>query len=156
MVSRILSLLLVVSATFSTAAPAEDAKGDLAKIQGRWLVTTLEAGGESVPAERLNKLSVTFAKDRMTLRGSLAAPSGKEPVKPDFTIKLDPTKSPKAIDLTVLNGPEKGKTMLAIYELEGDTLKLCLPNQATKDRPNEFKSPKGSSVGVLTLKRAKK
>ena len=39
--------------------------------------------------------------------------------------KFDPTATPKSIDYWHLNGPDKGKTGLGIYELQGDTLRVC-------------------------------
>ena len=41
------------------------------------------------------------------------------------TITLDPTKNPKQIDLTTNSGGQSSVT-LGIYQLEGNTLKLCL------------------------------
>src|SRR5262249_47235108 len=59
------------------------------------------------------------------------------------TFKVDLTQKPKTIDITFTEGPEKGKTVLGIYELEGDTYKLCL-SLKDKDRPKEFVSKAGS------------
>ena len=49
----------------------------------------------------------------------------------------------------------KGKTALGIYELEGDTLKLCY-SQPGKDRPKEFTAAKGSGQAMSVWKRDKK
>ena len=38
--------------------------------------------------------------------------------------KLDPSKKPKAIDITQLSG--KGETIPGIYSIDGDTLKICM------------------------------
>ena len=43
------------------------------------------------------------------------------------TFKLDPAKSPKEIDITSLDGQEKGKTAACIYKLEKDRLTICIP-----------------------------
>ena len=51
--------------------------------------------------------------------------------------KLDPAKSPRAIDITGTKGPDEGKTFLAIYELKGDELKVCY-DLSGKSRPAEF------------------
>ena len=47
------------------------------------------------------------------------------------------TTKPKMVDLTFTAGPEKGKTSLGIYEVDGDTWKICL-GLAGKGRPKEF------------------
>jgi uncharacterized protein (TIGR03067 family) len=64
--------------------------------------------------------------------------------------RLDSTKKPKQFDLS---DEEKG-----IYELEGDTLKLCWDHEAkTNGRPTKFAHDEDKdSVHYLFLKRAKK
>ena len=83
---------------------------------------------------------------------ALTAVQGKEPVKPEFTVKLDPSKKPKAIDATPLAGAFKGKTVLGIYQLEGEELRICLPKQGDKERPSDFKSPEGSDRALMTFR----
>jgi uncharacterized protein (TIGR03067 family) len=80
----------------------------------------------------------------------------------EFTVKMGgkviqvgTQKSPKAIDVTMTEGPNKGKVMLGIYEIDGDTLKACFDPQGKK-RPTEFKSPPGSQNFVNVHKRVKK
>ena len=43
--------------------------------------------------------------------------------------------------------------MLGIYELEGDTFKVCFAAPGKADRPTEFKSAAGSGHRLLVLKR---
>ena len=71
------------------------------------------------------------------------------------TQKLDPSKSPKTIDVTVTEGLNKGAVMLGIYEINGDTLKVCFDPEGKK-RPTEFKSASGSADFVNVHKRVKK
>ena len=134
----------------------EDGKADLDRLQGSWEVTALEMGGKATAAKELpGKVTVTFTGEKMVLDGPLAAPVGETPVPPAFTVKLDPSRNPKAIDTVALTGRFKGKTQPGIYRLEGDELTLCLPNQEAEGRPTEFKSPAGSELAVMTLKRSK-
>ena len=49
---------------------------------------------------------------------------------------------PEAIDYVLLEGPNKGKTLLGIYELTGDTLKSCFAAPG-KDRPTDFATKAG-------------
>ena len=46
------------------------------------------------------------------------------------------------MDIFGADGPNKGKTILAIYELNGDTLRVCY-DLTGKVRPTEFKTKKG-------------
>jgi uncharacterized protein (TIGR03067 family) len=75
--------------------------------------------------------------------------------KPDRgTCKLDPSAKPKALDITGTEGPNKGKTILAIYERDGDTLRVCY-DLGGKNRPTEFKTTAGSRLFLVEYKRQK-
>ena len=63
--------------------------------------------------------------------------------------------TPKAVDLTPLDGENKGAPLAGIYLLEGDTLKLCLPTLPGRKRPAAFASTPGHWQ-VLVLAREKK
>jgi uncharacterized protein (TIGR03067 family) len=68
------------------------------------------------------------------------------------TNKRDKTVTPHTIDTTPSAGPGKGKTALGIYEVKGDTMRLCLA-PAGKERPKAFASPEGSGLILETWKR---
>jgi uncharacterized protein (TIGR03067 family) len=135
----------------ASGAPADD-KADLAKevqkFQGAWTFESSEAGGQALPADALKGLVLTFEGDRHTVKkGDDVIQAGAQ--------KLDPSKSPKAIDVTMTEGPSKGMVLLGIYEIDGDTLKVCF-DLTGKKRPTEFKSPPGSENFVNVHKRVKK
>jgi uncharacterized protein (TIGR03067 family) len=117
-------------------------------MQGAWVVVDLVDDGTSVPKDVLSMMSVKFAGDKFTI------------VMPDesheVVFKLDPSSNPKRMDATPSDGPNKGKTIFGIYELQADGLKVCLPNRAGIKRPTELLSKKGSEVGLLILKRPSK
>ena len=56
------------------------------------------------------------------------------------TFHLDPTRKPKAMDLFIREGPERhrGKTSLAIYDLDGDHLIWCPAEPGVGDRLRAF------------------
>jgi uncharacterized protein (TIGR03067 family) len=70
------------------------------------------------------------------------------------TFTLDPSKTPKQMNVVPLDGPLKGETIEDIYEVDGDSLKLCMALPGTK-RATEFKSEAGSGLWLFTYKRAK-
>ena len=76
------------------------------------LPSSAVGGGENLPADQLAKLTLTF-------KGEEIIPGDRHDDVAKY--KLDPTQRPPAIDLTERNG----KTSLGIYEMEGDTLRLC-------------------------------
>jgi uncharacterized protein (TIGR03067 family) len=93
---------------------------------------------------------VTFSGDKMSLKYGAGS---FEPVR-SLSFKLDPSKNPKAIDFIVLDGDKKGEKGPGIYDLDGDRLRMCLPNAEITERPTEFAAPQGSMLIVMTLKRA--
>jgi hypothetical protein len=67
-------------------------------------------------------------------------------------LKLDPAKTPKTVDASIVRGPQKGEVLLGIYSLEGDTLKVCL-QMSGQERPTEFTAQAGSGRLYLVSKR---
>ena len=77
---------------------------------------------------------------------------GGEPDKGTYT--LDATTKPKRMAITGTAGPNSGKTFPAIYELKGDTLRICYDLSGAK-RPTEFKSIAGTRLFLVTYNRNK-
>jgi uncharacterized protein (TIGR03067 family) len=75
----------------------------------------------------------------------------------EATFKIDPKAKPKALDITFTAGRFKGDTVLAIYEIDGDTLKVCYSTtEDGKGRPTEFDTKADSKAVFMTYKRVKK
>jgi len=125
-----------------------DLEKEVKKFQGAWTLESSETGGVKIPADDLKGLIVVFEGDKHTLKK-------ENEVIQIGTQKIDPSKSPKTIDVTMTKGPSKGAVMLGIYEFEKDTLKVCFDPEGKK-RPKEFKSPEGSKNFVNVHKRVKK
>jgi uncharacterized protein (TIGR03067 family) len=70
------------------------------------------------------------------------------------TVKLKPSAKPKEMDITGTDGPNKGKTIRAIYERDGDMLRVCY-DLGGKKRPTEFKTRRGTQLFLVTYKRRK-
>jgi RNA polymerase sigma-70 factor (ECF subfamily) len=120
-------------------------KSDVEKLQGTWSLVTLEMNGLAVQDNPLIQGAKIIVKgDTFTTVSMGATYNG--------TFKVDATKSPKTIDMTYADGPEKGNTSLAIYELEGDAWKLCIALTG-KERPREFAARAGTNHALETLKR---
>jgi uncharacterized protein (TIGR03067 family) len=149
---RIFLVVLIGAVGFVASGAVADDKADLErevkKFQGTWTFESSEAGGKALPAAQLKELVLTFEGDKHTVK------KGNEVIQVG-TQKLDPSKSPKTIDVTMTEGPSKGAVMLGIYEFNGDTLKVCF-DSGGKKRPTEFKSPPGSETFVNVHKRVKK
>jgi uncharacterized protein (TIGR03067 family) len=142
---------LVLTASGRTGPRADDKadiEKELKKFQGTWTFESVEAGGKEQPAAEFKRMTLIFEGDKHTVK------KGDEVIQVG-TQKLDPSKSPKTIDVTMTEGPSKGTVMLGIYEIRGDTLKVCFDPEGKK-RPTEFKSAAGSQTFVAVHNRVKK
>jgi uncharacterized protein (TIGR03067 family) len=145
---RLLGVLVAAGAALALAADEkkDDAKDELKKFEGAWVLVSSEHDGEKAPEELIKTAKASVKGDKVTL-----SVGGKTVMEAEF--KVDPTKKPKTIDSTATAGPDKGKKSFGIYEMEGDTLKICYNE---KERPKEFSAKKGSGNTLDTYKREKK
>jgi len=141
-------LLLLAGVVFLLAADDADqeVKKEMARFQGTWRMVSLEAGENKLTEDALKDFRLKIEGDKFT------ATEGKS--ENHGTFKVDPTKKPKTIDITMIQG-EKRQILLGIYELEGDTYKLC-GDMSGKSRPTEFAIKPGSGYILEVLKREKK
>jgi len=117
---------------------------DLDRLQGTWTVAALEMDGQTVGP--IGDARIVIEGSRFTSTGMGEEYAG--------TISLDSSASPARIDMKFDSGPENGNTNLGIYQLDGDSWKICLATRGTK-RPTEFASPPDSGIAVETLVRGK-
>ena len=123
---------------------AGEAGKDLKALQGEWQAVELIGQGKKATEEEVKQF-------RLVIKGNDLSIGNRK-----STFKIDPTKSPKAIDVTPLDGPQKGKVIPGIYALEKGQLRICISNGPNdSDRPKEFKAEPGTGYVVITLERAK-
>jgi RNA polymerase sigma factor (sigma-70 family) len=110
-------------------------------IQGVWTLVSAERDGKAVFGKDSVQLVVTNEFWIWKERGEDRA----------FTYKIDTKKSPKQIDLTAHNIKGlKGSVSRCIYEIDGDTLKVC---ESDQERPTKFRTARGSGRELSTYKR---
>ena len=119
-------------------------KQDLDRLQGTWSIAALELDGQTVGA--IGDARIVIEGSRFTSTGMGDEYAG--------TLTVDSSVSPARIDMKFESGPEKGNTNPGIYQLDGDSWKLCLATRGTK-RPAKFVSPPDSGIAVETLVRGK-
>jgi uncharacterized protein (TIGR03067 family) len=142
-------LLMPALAACLWAAPQDnDAKKDLEKLQGAWKMIALEVEGTQVPPEKFGKATLIIKADRYLLD------AGK--TKTEVMLTLDPSKTPKHVDLTFLDGPNKDQVGKAIYSIDGDTFKICRALLTEADRPRQFATAPKSGQYVVTWQRVPK
>jgi uncharacterized protein (TIGR03067 family) len=141
MTIRIAGLVAIGLFLFGSGRVQADDQKD---IQGIWKVEKAVRGGKDMPTEEKDKIKLEF-KD-----GKAIVHEGEKEKPAEVT--LDPTTKPKNITIK----PEgENKEHLGIYELKGDTLKICFAREAG-ERPKEFKSEEGTEIMLIELKREKK
>ncbi len=135
------------SAMADEPASRKAALDDLKKLQGTWVCVAMERDGEEQSAEDFKGSTAVYADDRVTLyREGEFFRSG--------IITLDPSKSPKRVNTWDLGGPYTDQTVPGIYDVEGDTLKLCFSHPG-EERPVEFTTKKKPGFLYCVYKRKK-
>jgi len=145
---RHLLACMVFGLLLGADAPKNDVKKDNEKLQGTWKAVTAEAGGNLQDDAEEHRL--IFSGDEFTLKkGEETMGKGK--------FKIDPSKKPNEIDMEFVESKRdalKGKTVLGIYQLDGDALKWCW-SKPGDGRPKEFSSTATDVHLLVTLKREK-
>jgi uncharacterized protein (TIGR03067 family) len=147
------TLLLALGATLLLAAAprGQQARTDADRLQGTWQLAAVEVNQKPIPMASL-KEGDTPVVGRLVIKGeSYSFLLGK--ARLELTYKLRPGEKPKAIDLTVTDGPEKGKTYHGIYRLRGDTYTICRPVEPGKERPTAFATTPDSGLMLVVWKR---
>ena len=139
----IVALTLGISCALT--AHCGDAK-DSDTIQGTWLPEKAEIGGTMFPDEIRKTIKLVVKDDKYTVTAGKAVDRG--------TVKLKPTAKPKELDIIGTDGPNKGKTILAIYDRDDDTLRVCY-DLGGKSRPTQFKTRAGTQRFLVTYQREK-
>ena len=103
------------------------ANNDREAIQGQWQVVFMEANGNVVQQGLAQLIQIVFEGDVMR-----TLPDNEE-----MRFTLDPESSPATIDYAG-DEPVKG-----IYELKGDTLRLC---ESKGERPDDFESTQDTTL----------
>jgi uncharacterized protein (TIGR03067 family) len=119
---------------------------ELKLFEATWRFVAIEAEGAPVPED-------LFQEDRLILKRKQFTSS----VRGNTTqgvYKIDPTVTPKTIDITFTEGPGKDNSQKGIYELKGDTQKICFAAPG-KPRPTDFTSKPKSGRIVQVLERVK-
>ena len=137
---------MVLALMFAGVAFSGDNAKDIKAVEGKWVMKSAEIAGVKLPDEQVKTISLVLEGEKYTVNVGDKVDKG--------TVKIDATTKPKTIDIKGTDGPNKGKTMLAIYELKDDTLRVCY-DLTGKERPKDFVSSKEQPFFLATYMRSK-
>jgi len=116
---QLISVVLVVMWSIGPSiagAGGEAAEKELKKLQGTWVMVSGELGGKKAVDEHVSRSKITYDGNK----GQILVPNQHPEAIVFDIVKIDPTKNPKEMHLVRKNGPNAGKTVIGIYEFEGD------------------------------------
>jgi uncharacterized protein (TIGR03067 family) len=125
----------------------EAAKKDLARFEGVWKISIVEVEGVKRP-------DASFAAHRVIIGNDGTFVVVQGPKLTRGKIKLDPTRTPKHYEQTITHGPAKGRVFSCIYEIDGDSYKVCGSFRGGP-LPAVFESKPGSGLILQVLARTK-
>jgi uncharacterized protein (TIGR03067 family) len=119
-------------------APVAAAQDTQDPLQGSWQIIVLQDGGRTAPDEVIADAQWLITDDMIVQK------AGGQTLELSYV--LDASQTPKWIDLKA-----QGRTMLGIYELEGDTLTVCFSEGRDTGRSTAFESLADSFNDVLIV-----
>jgi uncharacterized protein (TIGR03067 family) len=132
---KVLLAVALVAAWAASATADDPAEAEARKWQGTWKAVSFEHDGKQTPPEKLKPIQLTVKGHEYHFQNGDFSERG--------TYQFDPAANPKALDIVVGEGSDKGKVYLVIYKVEGDRLTICLQAD-NKHRPKEFTGKAGS------------
>jgi uncharacterized protein (TIGR03067 family) len=128
---------------------AAEVRKELLRLEGNWEVVALVQDGDEKPLEGTMKgLTVVMAGEQRTLKAGATVFS-------QGSYRIDPAARPRAIDLTIGQGSHKGQVVRGIYDLDADTLRVCLAMKGGP-RPTEMASKPDSGHTLIVHKAGKR
>ena len=124
---------------------SDDARKGESKVDGTWLASKAELGGKPMPKKAIANLKLTLEEGEYEV---VAESTDRG------TVTYDRSATPKTMDIKGTEGPNKGKTILAIYKLEDDKLTICY-DLSGMSRPSEFKTSPKTKLFLVTYERQK-
>jgi uncharacterized protein (TIGR03067 family) len=137
-----LLLTALVQSGWSADSPA--ATGDMKALNGRWVPTSAVMAGKPYSDDACKAIHAVFNNGKYQVK------VGDQTDKGTYTV--DESKDPKTLTIVGTSGPNKDKTIPAIYELDKNTLKVCY-DLSGKAAPTKFESAKDSQLFLVTYER---
>jgi uncharacterized protein (TIGR03067 family) len=144
-----LALLFGTTLLFAAPVPKEKPKvKDEEAVLGKWEFEQVDAGSakeNQAGTRALSGATIEFKKENKI---TVTPPAKAMEKAIDGEVKLNDAAKVKEFDVEI-----NGIKLLGLYELDGDSLKICV--QQGDGRPKELKATAETRTMVVTLKRLK-
>jgi len=118
MVRTLLALLLFAPVALAAPVPKDFKKPP--KLDGKWKVVEYSSSGRDIKTSSILNQTWEFDGEKLSITRNTTA---KRPLKPtEIKVKTDAKTKPKAFDYIFGTGTVRQ----GVYELDGDTLVICL------------------------------
>jgi uncharacterized protein (TIGR03067 family) len=143
---KITTGILVMTMTSLASGIESSSKAGSAPTDGQWQAVEAELAGMKWPPRMTRSIQLTIDGEKYLVTTDEGEDRG--------TVRYVGDEKPSAMDITGTMGPNKGKTFLAIYKVEGDKLVVCY-DLSGKARPKEFKTEPKSMLFLVTYRKLK-
>jgi uncharacterized protein (TIGR03067 family) len=151
LIAAAILLLGSIGSPFAAEVGGEDAKKELKKLQGTWVMVSGELGGKKAVDDHVSRSKIVYEGDKIQITVPNQTP---ETIVAEI-VKIDPAKNPKEMHFIRKNGPNAGKTLIGIYEFEGDDQYKFAFDPAGATTLKEFTTKDGTGHVRNTWKRVK-
>jgi uncharacterized protein (TIGR03067 family) len=135
-----------MTATGLVSSGQSDSKASTPPADGKWQAVEAELAGKKYPMQSPKGIELTIDGEKYHVFTGDGEDRG--------TVRYLADEKPTAMDITSTFGPNKGKTFLAIYKLDGDKLVVCYDLMG-KSRPKEFKTEPKTMQFLVTYQKVK-
>jgi len=136
----------VILAAFAICSPImADEKAELKALAGRYDVVKVEVDGKDI-TESFKTVTLAVDGDKYIAVVGQTTDKG--------TLAVDGSKSPKTMDITGTEGPNRGMTFPCIFEVKDDVFTVCY-GLDFKTRPTELTTTEKSNRMIIVYKRKK-
>lgn len=143
------ALSLCVLGWVEAPARAEDPRvaAEMTQLQGIWTLESMEVDGTKAKEEQVKGWMLVIQGDQYN--------PGSNQTSVEYTYKVDPSLTPKSIDLIPHDGPYRNRSLKGVYVLKKDRLTICRARTPDGERPAGFSSRAESGLVVTVWKRRK-
>jgi uncharacterized protein (TIGR03067 family) len=128
-----------------------DHEKEMGKFQGAWVMVSGEHDGKQLADDHISRSKITYEGSK----GTLVVPQQHHETIIFDIVKLDPAANPKQFHFIRRNGPNAGKTVIGIYEFDGDDLYQFAFDPTGTATLKEFSIKEGTGHIRHSWKRAK-